>query len=276
MDYREFPAPPPFDRLVHCVWFLSGPGDQYQLQPVVPDGRLELLVHRGDPFSRIEPDGSRSIQESLLVAGQLTGPIRLQPGSLIDVAGVRLTPLGAHSLLRLPLSHITDDVVSLRDVHLRVALALEAAVSRRGSLSERSHAVVTVLGRMLPAGVERGTEHVSGLLAGGFSGPISGLARRSGMSLKTLQRRFQIEVGLPPKVYQRVLRFRRAFRLLQQEEHAARVAAAVGYYDQAHMIRDFRRFAGTNPRRFFNSQPTLAQVFSTANHGDTKNTENQQ
>lgn len=272
LDYREFAAPPPLDRLVHCIWFLSGRGDQYQPQPVVPDGRIELLVHRADPFSRIEPTGLLRIQESLLLAGQLTRPIHLLAGPVIDVIGVRLTPWGAHALLRLPLCDITDEVISLRDVHPRVAPALEAAASRPGSPDDRVHAILTLLGRMLSGGVEKGMEYTTGLLSSGFSGSISGLARRSGMSLKTLQRRFQIEVGLPPKVYQRIVRFRRAFRLLQREQHAARVSAAVGYYDQAHMIRDFNEFAGSSPGSFFGSNPALAQAFLTTNHGDTKDT----
>jgi AraC-like DNA-binding protein len=91
---------------------------------------------------------------------------------------------------------------------------------------------------------------------------LEDLARRSGMSMKTLQRRFHNEVGLSPKAYQRVVRFRRAFRLLQGNRNGAEVAAMAGYYDQAHLIREFTRLAGSSPRRFFRpEEPTLAQAF---------------
>jgi AraC-like DNA-binding protein len=271
MDYREFPALPPLDRLIDCVWFLTGRGDSYHPQPVVPDGRLELLVHLGDPFLRLSADGSTQVQDSILVAGQLTGPIHLQPGSWIDVVGVRLNPLGAFAVLALPLSDLTNDVVSLRAVRPGLSVALEAAAAESGNQSERARTISTVLGRFVSRETEGGMTAAVRSLTGGYRGPLRSLAEHCGLTGKTLQRRFQNEVGLSPKVFQQVVRFRRAFRLLQQDENGgAGVAATAGYYDQAHLIRDFKRFAGATPRKFFRPEPTLAEVFSTAYHEDTK------
>jgi AraC-like DNA-binding protein len=60
----------------------------------------------------------------------------------------------------------------------------------------------------------------------------------------------------------RLLRFRRAFRLLDQAAPGtwARVAAHAGYFDQAHLIRDFRQFAGTSPSEFFGRNRDLARA----------------
>jgi AraC-like DNA-binding protein len=92
---------------------------------------------------------------------------------------------------------------------------------------------------------------------------LRNVAAASGVTLRTLQRRFRDDVGVGPKQYQRIVRFRRAMRLLQQGgfRGAARAATLAGYYDQAHFIRDFRRFAGTTPSRFHREGADLAVTF---------------
>lgn len=269
LDYREIAAPPGLDRLITCVWFLTGRGDHYSPQPVVPDGRLELVVHLGDPFSRLDRDGSVHRQDRLLVAGQLTGPIHLVPGGWIDVVGVRLTPLGAHSILSIPLAQISNRVVSLREVHPRVALALEMAATRAAGQAERVRLIVNALAGFVQGPPDERMAAAQRSLLAGYRGSLRSLADTCGMSPRTLERRFKTEVGLGPKTFQQVVRFGRAFRMLSAEEgNWATVALKTGYYDQAHLIRDFHRFAGASPRTFFREDPVLAQAFSTENHGD--------
>ena len=79
MEYREFAAPPHLGRLVHAVWFLRAPAGGGAPQPVVPDGRIELVAHLGEPFSRLGADGRAERQQDFLVSGQLTRPLTLLP-----------------------------------------------------------------------------------------------------------------------------------------------------------------------------------------------------
>jgi AraC-like DNA-binding protein len=269
MEYRAFPSLSPYDELIHCVWFLSGTSGEYQPQPVVPDGRLELLIHRGDPFRRMDPDGVARVQDAILVAGQLTRPIHIQPGSVIDVVGVRLNPLGASALLGLPLSELTDSVVSLGAINPKVANALAAAVMIGGSQAERAYAITGALVRSFSSMPDARMVAAAGCLAAPWPGSLSHLAVRYGMSTKTFERRFYSEVGLSPKMYQRVVRFRQVFAQLEKTRgRGARVATAAGYFDQAHMIRDFKQFTGTTPRRFFRPETPLAGLLLSGLAGD--------
>ena len=77
--------------------------------------------------------------------------------------------------------------------------------------------------------------------------PIASLAERIGRSRRHLATRFREQVGLPPKTVARIFRFRRALELLGSGSGFADVAYECGYFDQAHLNRDFRQFAGTSP-----------------------------
>ena len=79
---------------------------------------------------------------------------------------------------------------------------------------------------------------------------VSGLAERARLEPSPPDRiAFARESAWRPRRLGRVLRFERVSRLLQQveEPRLAEVALDCGYYDQAHLNRDFRQFAGTTP-----------------------------
>ena len=72
------------------------------------------------------------------------------------------------------------------------------------------------------------------------------------VSERHLRRVFRETVGVSPKAFVRLARFRRALRAARHDDHAswASIAASTGYYDQAHLIAEFRAIAGVTPRAF--------------------------
>ena len=74
------------------------------------------------------------------------------------------------------------------------------------------------------------------------------LSRRTGFSREHLIRRFREQVGLTPKAYANILRFNHALDLARRPQASwAEIAHDCGYYDQAHLVRDFQRYAGRAP-----------------------------
>ena len=90
--------------------------------------------------------------------------------------------------------------------------------------------------------------------------PVGALAQEVGWSRRHLVTRFRQQVGLPPKTIARVVRFEGLLRRVAGTGGAAwsRIAAECGYYDQAHMNRDFREFAGTTPTEYLARLPERA------------------
>ena len=254
MDYRELPAPPPLDRWVHCMWFLTTDGGGPP-QPVVPDGRLEIVLHRAAPFAQLMPNGSAAPQQAVMVSGQLTRPIVLCGTEPADIIGLRFRTAGARDLLGLALPELTDRVIDLREVARPLALALEAAGRAADPVSALWSAILDRVrphrDRLTPDAVERLARDES----------VRDVARAAAVSTRTLERRVRENTGLPPKVLQRVVRFRRLYALLQSGTMtAARAAALAGYYDQTHANRDFRRFAGATATEHFADDPQLARA----------------
>jgi transcriptional regulator GlxA family with amidase domain len=88
------------------------------------------------------------------------------------------------------------------------------------------------------------------LVASGGRVSVTGLAQDVGWSRQHLTRRFHQEFGAGPKLAGRIVRFERATKMLQSARPRlplSEVALACGYFDQAHLNRDFARLAGCTP-----------------------------
>ncbi len=262
MEYLELPAPPPLDAIVRCFWFLSGAPNGAVAQTVVPDGRVDVVVHLGEPFARLDERGVAHDDAEVLVGGQLAGPLRLVQRGPADVVGVRFRTAGAHAVLDVPLGGLEGAVEPLARLRPALAAALVDAAASAHEPRARATALAAVLGRFVRR--EPAPLIAAAVRALGSANPrVRQVAQRLGVSARTLERRVLAEVGLSPALLHRVLRFRRVFGLLDRDPPGtwARAATEAGYYDQAHLIRDFRAFAGAPPSAFFRGQAHLARAF---------------
>ena len=215
----------------------------------VPSGDVTLILSPGSTLDL--PDG----RHTSFVAALHESHTFVEHGGFQEGIQVRLTPLGARALFGLPMLELTNRVVELDDL-----------LGRRGDeLIERLWSVDSWEGRFalldqaIAARFDRAPHPDSELAwawgrmrssAGRTS--VSGLAGELGWSHRRLIARFREGIGLPPKAIGRVLRFERVSGLLQrvEEPRLAEVALDCGYYDQAHLNRDFREFAGTTPSEY--------------------------
>jgi methylphosphotriester-DNA--protein-cysteine methyltransferase len=110
-----------------------------------------------------------------------------------------------------------------------------------------------LVGRFRPARVDPLVARALEVLDGAPPGSrVEPLAEALGFSHKHFVARFRRSVGLPPKLYSRLLRFQRALRAVPPEGTVrwSEVAIDCGYYDQAHFNRDFRAFSGITPLEY--------------------------
>jgi AraC-like DNA-binding protein len=232
MRYREFAPGGDAVRMVACYWLLEDavPGT---VQRVVPDGRPELIVNLGQPFESLQ-NGQWQAQPQCFFAGQLTGPLLLRAPSASRVLGIRFHPGGAGQLLGLPMQELTSEVIPAGDLGLH-------SLARHTTFVEIERALLQLeRGRPDPL-----VDEAARLL--GCSPDVGAAVARLGVSPRQLERRFKTRVGMSPKHFARIRRFQRVFHAMEGDGRWVDVAAACGYYDQAHLIRDFRAFAGEAP-----------------------------
>jgi len=241
-------------------WRLSGTGAERAPEPVLPDGCVELIVHLGDPF-RVETERGLELQPRMLLVGPGTRPVHLAPTGRVDVIGARFEAGAARALAGARLEQLVDVIPALEAVHGELArgLAEELAEPRRGErwTEVLARRLTPWLGAGDPA-VERAVARLRGTAG---RSTVDALAGELGLSTRQLERRFRAHVGLGPKLFARLTRFQHAWRLAGRAPSLAAVAARAGYFDQAHLVRDFRQFAGAPPSRFLREEHELARLF---------------
>lgn len=170
---------------------------------------------------------------------------------------LRLTPLGAHRMLGLPMHELTNCVVELEDA-LPGTRELTDRLRETPNWDERFDRVEAFLARRLARGPAPSPEiewSWRELARSGGRVRIAALVDELGWSPRRLIDRFREQIGLTPKAAAAVIRFDRAAAALRSPEPPtfASLAYRCGYADQAHLNRDFRRFAGTTPSAFLTS-----------------------
>jgi AraC-like DNA-binding protein len=266
MDYREFDPVAALAPYVDRLWTLVGPADVASAdgQVILPDGRPELVLHFGDPFERVEADGSTR-QASVLLAGQLMEQLVLRPTGRVAALGVRFHPFGAAACFQMPQHQLVGCTPAVEDLSPALAASLARVRSQTDDVSEATALVQQAL-----------VAHVDGLPVDPRIRRAAALIERSGgrLSIDTiaaavdtsrrhLERQFLHTVGLGPKRLARIARFQRALRVLGSgnPESGAATAASCGYADQPHFIREFRRLAGCAPSEHLLRQGELTGFF---------------
>lgn len=187
-----------------------------------------------------------------LVGGLHAAPALIRHDGSQHGIQVELTPLGARDLLGLPAGELAATVVDLATLLGPVAGELTQRLRSATTWTDRFMHFDTVLDRIA---AHRGAPQPElgwawqrlTATRGGIE--VGTLAAEVGWSRRHFGERFHREFGLPPKVAARVLRFEAANRLLRTAGRPglAEVAARCGYYDQAHLTREWREFAGCTP-----------------------------
>ncbi|WP_158509454.1 helix-turn-helix domain-containing protein [Saccharothrix espanaensis] len=195
------------------------------------------------------------------VSGLRTRPVHLHCHGHLHGIEVVLEPWAAFSLFGRSMDKLTDTAVPAAELLGDRVHGLAERLGAAADWTERFGLVDAELSRwrsMRPCSHQVQT---AWYLLARTSGtiPIAELVSATGWSQRQLERRFREQIGLPPKAAARVLRFERALRLLVAGAPLAEVAAACGYYDQAHLSREFTALAGRSISQFRQERVSIAE-----------------
>ena len=268
MIYSESQPSADLTEYIRCFWELRySAHDTATPEPVLPDGCPEIVFNLSDHFLRVHNDRLER-QPRVLLAGQLTHRILIRPSGSVDLFGVRLQPAGAVSVLGIPVDEVTDKIVDLGDMERNVR-SMEDRIAAALSFKERIGLVESFVRRRLRQTIagDQAAAIATNLICR-FSGsePVSRIRRRLDISERQFERRFKRTVGIGPKMFSRIVRFQSVLRTVQTGTSTNLLDAALGsgYYDQSHLIRDFREFSGMTPADYFDRVHGISDVFTGA------------
>jgi AraC-like DNA-binding protein len=244
---------PPLSRFVDFFWLAEGYTQTHRAEAVLPTGCVDLILSLDE-----QPEAD-------VIAGARSQSIVIDTSRALSFIGVRFRPGGAFPFLPLPLGELEGLSVAPTIVWGSGARILREKLLESGTAEDRFEVLERFLIERLKRSRERQPavqyaldiiERTQGTAS------VADLVEHTGLTARRFIASFRDEVGLAPKVFCRLARFRRVIRSLQevQEVDWADIALGCGYFDQSHFIHDFRAFAGVGPSAY------LRQRTASVNH----------
>lgn len=220
-----------------------------------PRGGFGIVFNFGDPvyldnFIVKEPiflDGANTLSRKMGFLGR------------VDLMGIRFQEGGAYPFLGVPLHELRNELTFLDVLDRRELLRLYGRLQETAVLPARIQLLESWLLSRLDLGKERSVVIPPSLaLLREQDGqlPIPQLAQKLAVSQRQLERLFRLQVGITPKQYARLVRIEKARLALKHlpMQTTTRLAHDMGFYDQAHFIREFRTVVRMTPFAYLKRQ----------------------
>ncbi len=229
---------------------------------------VQLLLNLADPIEHVTTDGEPVTVRRSCIYGPMTAPVQIRMLGRIEVLGVCFRVGRAYPFIPYPVGQLVNGHAETE--HIWDAAGMEIVDRIRTdyhTMEERIH----MLDLHFLSKLEKGARKVSSTAAAAdlietHKGQVNigHLARSVGLSSRQLERCFKERVGMSPKQLCRIVRFKNVFPYLAASRNGCLASTAVncGYYDQSHMIRDFKQYTGTSPADFFTKPQATDRLFT--------------
>lgn len=259
LDY----AVPPADLSAFFTVFYLFRADVPRVEDVerADHAQLRFKLSDGAAIYRFA-DGTEQPAPTAQIIGPTTGPTQIGVDGPVCVFGAGLQPAGWAALMGVDASALANRVFDASELlgpavaemadRLRAEITLEAMVS-----------IATDYARAVLSGIDRSrlgfAEAVDAWLAASASPDVEDLARITGLSRRQLERNCKSLYGAPPKLLARKYRALRAAHALANGARPADLLDQ-GFYDQSHLIREVKQFAGVTPKQMHDHPGMLTQL----------------
>jgi AraC-like DNA-binding protein len=251
MQHQEFESPEALRDTIKCFWYnRKDTGEQQTGFEVVPDGYAEIIFHFGSGCS-ISCNGGLQPLPSPFMVGLLNQPVLFYTKNRLEIIGIRCFPWTVFDLLGLkpgkdgvhifkhPIAQLQPGLNEL----INAGKINEAVVEvKQYFLDARSG--ITADNMLFKAGVAM--SEAKGTM------PVSQVAAAAHATVRTLERKFRQSSGHTVKDVSGLMRFEQVRNQLwlYSNSNLAGLALELGYTDQSHLSREFKRYSGTTPAAF--------------------------
>ncbi|MBC6613043.1 AraC family transcriptional regulator [Hymenobacter sp. BT507] len=251
MQHQEVEPPEALSTTIKCFWHTSIDSQEIAMGlEVMPDSYTEIIFYFGGTCSISTEEGLQPLPSPFMV-GLLNRPVRFQASSHLAIVGVRCFPWTVFDLLGLPPSNDGVRVFEHPVAQLQAPLAQLIQAGRvEDALALVQHYFLQMQSRAAAGGLlgkaGAAMQAASGTL------PVSQVAEAAHTTVRTLERNFKQAAGYTVKDVSSLMRFEQVRNHLWLHPGAtlAGLAQELGYTDQAHLSREFKRYSGTTPAAF--------------------------
>jgi methylphosphotriester-DNA--protein-cysteine methyltransferase len=247
---------------VRCFWEISHQllPDQTIAVPFTTTGRSHFVFCLESPFQYYRQTGSPLKVCESTVFGMFGAPCtKYFRGPTLGIV-VDFTPTGLQTLWQLPVHELSEQSVDLTEVVTADVQELTDRMREAPSTAQRFALLEGFLLRRLDRANLANRLGTDGRIEAAVAAiqrypgqvELQRLAYQLNSSERTLRRRFTQVVGVSPKYYIRMQRFMYTRRWLEQQSRPnwQDILSLTGYYDQAHLIKEFTHFTGSSPRLY--------------------------
>ncbi|MFD3506160.1 helix-turn-helix domain-containing protein [Nocardia sp. NPDC058666] len=221
----------------------------------MPSRHMTFIVAVGPTIDVIEQTDPHQAPANYrcVLSGLQASPAMIAHNGFQEGVAIELTPLGCRVLFGMPAAELWDITIECSQAQRILGDQLADAVQSQKDWPSRFAACDRALTLAARSEIHPGLELSwawRALVSTGGTHPINPLADKIGWTRQHLTRKFTAEFGASPKLAARIIRFERARQMLTSTPSyisIAQIANTCGYYDQAHLNRDFAELAGISP-----------------------------
>ena len=254
--YKEYQPHEILAPYIDKYWVMEGTLEPEERIKILPDGCTDFIFNLDESANVADQNGMKIGGMQAYFVGPMRAYSELQVCSeMIHLIGVRFTPCGLTVFTKIPMSEFTDQRVFLPDLDVLFNAGFAAILREKNTLKERLLIIERYLLFCLrySGEVDKQVARAVGLMhqADGKI-PVRELMEQVCLCQRHFERRFKHATGYTPKEYTRIVRFRRTMDVLRQvtRDNLFSVAIDCGYYDQSHLVKEFKRLSGSPPSVF--------------------------
>jgi AraC-like DNA-binding protein len=258
----------PLNGFVDHLFYFEGLSPAHALDRFLPDGNTEIIFDLTDDTQYVYDNESLTPIQACRhawVSGVRTRPITIPSGRDSRLLVVAFRKGKAYPFYPLPIHEIADAVVGAELIFGKRVLDLRERLSAARSLNQMFLLVEKFLYQQAGDSIclDSSAHCIEYAVAEILRGPnvvsLQRLSDQIGYSQKHFIDLFKKMVGVSPKQYMRIMRFQNVIQKIENQRHLhwSEIALKSGYYDQAHLINDFKAFSGFTPGEYLKKKSPL-------------------
>lgn len=250
--FCKIPPHPSLEKVIDYYWVEKNGRSSIK---VLPDGTARILFNLGNPIKIINAEGERNTLQGNWIVGSYSRYYVMEQMDNTHIIGVKFKQGGAFCFIKLPIHRFTNKVVEFSKILNGESIEMTKLLLK----SKCEQDVKKYLDRYFIVKIDTYDGAfdivdftISKVKVNGSPALIKNLCQAANISNKHLITLFNEKVGLSPKLIHRINKFLKVVDFIHKDNdnNWIEIAYQCEYYDQAHLINDFRYFSGLSPKKY--------------------------